>query len=87
MGGVYVSVSYENPINREHHFERDHLGFYLKTIKINDKVFGDIKIDNFIYVCKKSKDAEKLNKKNYARVIKQIKHDEVQNIQLNPKHI
>ena len=33
-GGVYVSISYESPINREYHFERDHLGFLLKTVRI-----------------------------------------------------
>ena len=77
-GGVYISISYENPLNRDVHFERDHLGFLLKTIRIQDRIMGDIKIDNFIYFCKKSKEADAKNKANYERVMKELRENKVQ---------
>ena len=34
IGGFYAAISYGTPINREYHFNRCHLKFEMKTLKI-----------------------------------------------------
>jgi hypothetical protein len=70
-----MAISYGKPDNREMHFKRDHLGFSVKTFKIekeNTSAEGGVTI-HFVYLCTKLPDADNKSVAHYENVIREIK--------------
>ena len=62
-GGYYVLISYGDFEDRDFHLERDHLGFEIKNFELDN---------GFVFVCRKTEDADQRCKDNYASVLTKL---------------
>ena len=88
-GGIYLVVSYGNPMSRMMHFvglfqqKRAHLGFeieclVLKSAKTIRHELEPKESEHFCYICVKRHDADRLAQENWERVMEEILKEETE---------
>lgn len=77
VGGIYIVITFGEPSRRMLHFEREHLSWEIKYLKLEGEEGSKDGIHH-AYICKKRAGSEAICAKNWKQVLSQVKKEEAE---------